>query len=62
MREGKQLLIDILVTVVLISFDRFIGKLFMDKYDTWISFNGPAIGILVAGEAMWRKIRKRLKS
>lgn len=28
--------------------------------DTWIAFNGPAIGILVVGELIWWRDRKRL--
>lgn len=50
----------LIVTIVLFSIGCYIGKLLMDKYGTWISFNGPAIGILLAGEALWWKIRKWL--
>ena len=60
MREEKKMIIDLIVTIVLVSIGCFVGKLLMDKYNTWISFNGPAIGILLAGDALWWKIRKKL--
>ena len=58
MREEKQMIIDLIVTIVLVSVGCYVGKLLMDKYDTWISFNGPAIGILVIGELIWWGIKK----
>ena len=60
MREEKWLVIDLVVTIVLMSLGCYIGKLLMDKYDTWFSYIGPAIGILLAGEALWWKIKKQL--
>lgn len=38
----------------------FIGEAVMDVYDTWISFNGPAMGIMLVGELLWWRIRKKL--
>ena len=58
MREEKKMIIDLIVTIVLVSVGCYVGKLLMDKYDTWISFNGPAIGILVIGELIWWGIKK----
>ena len=28
--------------------------------DAWLSFNGPAIGVLIIGEVVWWRIRKKL--
>lgn len=31
----------------------------MMRYDTWLSFNGPALGVLAAGGLIWWRIRKK---
>ncbi len=59
--DRKLQILDITITIVLFIIGCVAGKL-MTIYasDTWIAFNGPAIGILVVGELIWWRIRKRL--
>lgn len=59
-REKLLQTLDIIVVIVLFIIGCLVGKIVMKKYDTWISFNGPAIGIVVIGELAWLKIRKKL--
>lgn len=60
--EWKLQTIDILVTIVLFVIGCFAGKLVMKYYsDTWLGFNGPAIGVVVIGELVWSQIRKSVK-
>ena len=59
-KERKLQVLDIVVAVVLFVFGCIVGKLVMIRYDTWLSFNGPAIGILAIGELIWWRLRKRL--
>ena len=49
------------MTILLFVIGCVAGK-FMMIYasDTWIDFNGPAIGVLVVGELIWWLVRKRL--
>lgn len=59
--DRKLQILDITITIVLFIIGCVAGKL-MTIYasGTWIAFNGPAIGILVVGELIWWRIRKRL--
>ena len=61
-KERKLQILDLSIVIGLVVAGCVIGKLVMEKYDTWISFNGPAIGVLVIGELVWWRIRKRLMS
>ena len=60
-KERKLQVLDISVVIVV-----FIVACIASKYitthvsDTWLRFNGPAIGILAVGELIWWRIRKRL--
>ena len=56
----KLQILDITVTVLLFFIACYVGKLVMNVYDTWLSFNGPAIGVLAVGELCWFGIRKLL--
>lgn len=58
--ESKMQALDITITIVLFIIACIVGKLVMEKHDTWISFNGPAIGVLAVGELIWWRVRKRL--
>ncbi len=59
--ERKRQIIDLTVIIALFVAGCIIGKLVMNIYDTWLSFNVPAIGILAVGELLWfRLIRKKL--
>ena len=60
MSERLTQVLDILVTIIIFTIGCVVGKNLMDTYNTWISFNGPAIGILLVGEALWFKLRKHL--
>ena len=59
-REKKLQVLDIGVVIVLFIIGCLIGKLVMIRYDTWISFNGPALGVLAIGGLIWWRIRKWL--
>ena len=59
-KERKLQILDITVVVVLFIIACVAGKLVMNEYDTWISFNGPALGILAVGELIWWRLRKKL--
>lgn len=59
-QEKKTQILDIVVVCILFVAGCFIGKLVKKAYDTWLSFNGPAIGILVLGELIWWRVRKNL--
>lgn len=57
--ERKMQVMDITVIILLFVIGCIAGKIMMiNTSDTWISFNGPAIGILVIGELIWWRIRK----
>ena len=60
--ERKIQVLDLLVVVFLFIIGCVVGKLIM-KYasDSWIAFNGPALGIFIIGELIWCRIRKRIK-
>lgn len=59
--ERKLQIWDITITIVLLIIGCIAGKL-MKVYvsDTWLSFNGPALGVLIIGELVWWRIRKIL--
>lgn len=60
--ERKIQALDITVTTLLFVVGCIAGKIMMIcASDTWIAFNGPAIGILAIGELIWWRIRKRIK-
>ena len=60
-REKKLNILDILIVCVLFITGCFGGKLVTENVeDTWIAFNGPAIGALLIGELVWWRIRKKL--
>lgn len=60
MTDGKQQAIDLIVTIAIFIIGCVVGKLIMERYGTWISFNGPAIGVFAVGELIWWRVRKRL--
>lgn len=58
-QEKKLQALDITVIMVLFVIGCMVGKLVMVNIsDTWIGFNGPALGIIAIGELIWRRIRK----
>lgn len=58
-QEKKLQALDITVIMVLFVVGCMVGKLVMVNIsDTWIGFNGPALGIIAIGELIWRRIRK----
>ncbi len=60
-KEKRLQVLDITVVIVLFIVACVAGKVVMIHVsDTWIGFNGPAIGILAVGELVWWRIRKRL--
>ena len=59
-RERKMQALDITVTILIFVVGCIVGKLVMERYDTWFSFNGPAIGVLSIGELIWWRVRKQL--
>ena len=61
MSEKKMQVLDLIVVAVLFTVGCIVGKLVMENAaNTWIAFNGPAIGILIIGELVWWRIRKRI--
>lgn len=59
--ERKLQIWDITITIVLFIIGCVAGKLMMVyASDTWLSFNGPALGVLIIGEVVWWRIRKIL--
>ena len=59
--ERKLQILDITITIVLFIIGCVAGKLIMVyASDTWLSFNGPALGVLIIGELVWWRIRKIL--
>lgn len=58
-QEKKIQLLDISMIIGLFFAACFFGKISMDYFgDTWIAFNGPALGILVVGGVIWWAIRR----
>lgn len=57
--ERKLQILDLTVSILLFVVGYIIGKLVMNVYDSWISFNRPAIGIVLLGELLWMKIIRR---
>lgn len=53
MSERLTQVLDISVTIIIFTIGCLVGKSLMDTYNTWISFNGPAMGILLVGEGLW---------
>ena len=59
--ERKLQILDITITIVLFIIGCIAGKLMMVyASDTWLAFNGPALGVLIIGELVWWRIRKKL--
>lgn len=59
--EKKIQIFDVLVILILFFIACILGKNSMNRFgDTWIAFNGPALGILAVGEFLWWRVRKRL--
>lgn len=59
--ERKLQILDITITIVLFIIGCIAEKLMMVyTSDTWLAFNGPAIGVLIIGELVWWRIRKKL--
>lgn len=57
----KKTIVNLIVAIVLITLGCIVGKLVMENVaDTWIAFNGPALGIFGIGELIWWRISKRL--
>lgn len=56
--EKKLQILDLTITIIVFIIACIIGKLVMTKCDTWIAFNGPALGILAVGELVWWRVRK----
>lgn len=60
-RDGKLRIIDIAVTMTLFISGCITSKFFIERVeDTWFMFNGPALSVLVIGEMIWWKIRKKI--
>lgn len=60
-KDRKLQILDIMVVIVLFITACIVGKLVMNVYDAWRSFNEPALGILAVGELVWWRVRKRIK-
>lgn len=61
MRHEKTIqILDLAVAIVLFVVGCTVGKDVMERYDTWLSFNAPAIGILLVGELVWHCVRKQI--
>lgn len=59
--ERKLQILDITITIVLFIIGCVAGQLMMVyASDTWLSFNGPAFGVLIIGGLVWWRIRKKL--
>lgn len=60
--EKKLEILDFVVLFGLIIVSCLTGKLMMDRVDnSLLSFNVPAIGVLVVGELIWLKVRGKLQ-
>ena len=60
--EKKLNILDISIVCILFTIGCFVGKFVTENVaDTWFSFNGPAIGVLIIGELIWWRVRKKLK-
>lgn len=57
--ETKLQILDLAISIVLYVVGCAIGKLAMNVIDSWISFNGSAIGILLVGELLWLKVFRK---
>lgn len=58
-KEQKLQMLDFAIVIGLFFAGCFIGKLAMHRYDTWISFNCLALGVLMIGELNWWRFRKK---
>lgn len=59
--ERKMQALDITVAILVFIIGCVAGKLVMTHVeDTWLAFNGPAIGIIAVGELIWWRVRKRI--
>ena len=52
--------LDITATIVIFVLSCANGKVCLNHYDTWLSFNGPALGIIAVGELVWWRVRKKI--
>lgn len=54
-------ILDLTVVIVLFVVGCLAGKAVMDEVsNTWLGFNGPALGVLLIGSGLWFMIRKRI--
>lgn len=58
--DNKRQIIDFAIIMILLIIGLIAGKLVMGRYDTWIAFNGTAIGIVAVGELIWWRVKKHL--
>ena len=60
--ERKIQALDITLTILIFVVGCIAGKVMMIyASDTWLAFNGSALGILTTGELIWWRIRKNIK-
>lgn len=60
-KERRIQILDIVVVIVLFIVGCIAGKLVMTHIsDTWVAFNGPAIGVIAIGELLWWRARKKI--
>jgi sugar phosphate permease len=60
-QEKKLNILNITIVCTLFIIGCVAGKLMMVYVsDTWVAFNGPAIGVLIIGEVVCWRIRKKL--
>lgn len=60
MYERQTKVLDLTVIIIIFILGCFIGKNSIDAYDTWISFNRPALETMVIGEGLWWFLKQRL--
>lgn len=59
--ERRLQTLDLIVLIVLMTIGCFAGKYVMENIsNTWIGFDGPALGVLAVGESIWWRARKAL--
>lgn len=51
-------ILDLINVIIHFSAGCFIGKYLLSLNDTWLAFNGPALGTLTIGELIWWRVRK----
>lgn len=61
-KERRMQILDITITVLLFMLGCIAGKIVMTAVaDTWLAFNGPAVGIFITSEFVWWRVKKILK-